>query len=527
MKRVLILLAVLCPFILNAQKINTAWSQEIKIKKGSTQLRIILSDKTGIYCLMDFIDRNENAKQRLVKFDTAFNEIYNEVLSEESDKHDYLTATVLNNEIHVFLYDPPQKKSKSVVYTFKVNKQTGKPYSEPKAIFTREYSKEEDFRIYSMHNSGGNFVLETLSSIYKTGVSSSVDYYYDSSFNLIGTAKSNIDNANRRNNFLNRCFINDEKSVLFDKITFPTGQWDDRKIQIYNDSAYFFVQLNTKEEPVTSKVYLPKAKEKIYNCKSVMITDNEIAFTGLYTTGKQSKEEGLYYIRYIVDSNKIVSVVYLPFAEMNWKGGPKIGKFLPDGYRINFAELNRFDNSVTIGLEDIQSMSSVMNVTGSSSYTNTYNEYRYGNIMMVNLNKTGTLRSATIIPKNQVEVFGYTGSAGYSGQFSSSFFTSYVAFQDKKDIYVFFNDNTENAALQSEPVELNFRKYKKEGAFFMVKIGLENGSIKKELVSEYEDNQIMLTNFKYIDGNKLFFPALNPRSQFSKSIFKVFKINIQ
>jgi hypothetical protein len=526
MKHILMLSAILSPFILIGQKNNTEWSQEIKIKKGSTQVRIILSDKTGIYCLMDFINRNEETKQRLVKFDTAFNEIYNEVLAEESDKHDYLSTTVFNNEVYVFLYDFPKKNAESGIYTFRINKETGKPFSKPKKFFTKEYLKGEDYRVLSVKNSEGYFDLSTVSSIYKEGTSSSIHYYFDSSFNIVGTMKAYIDNNNRQNSFIGRYFINDEKSVLFDKNAIATGEWNDNRIQIYNDSAYYFVQVNSKEQPVTPKIYLPKTKEKIYSCRSLKVNENEIAFTGVYTTGKQSKGEGVYYIRYIIDSNKIGSIAYMPFAEISWKGGNKIGKLLPDGYRINFTEINKFNNSITIGLEDIQSMSSLTRVSGSSNYTNTYNEYRYGNIVMLNLNKSGAVQWGTIIPKNQVEVFGNSGSGGYGSQFSSSFFTSYAAIQDSKNIYVLFNDNTENTGFKLEPEELNFRKYKKEGAFFMVKIDMENGSIRKEMASEYLDNQIMLTSFKYIDGGNLFFPTLNPRSQFTKSIFKVFKISV-
>lgn len=92
MKQIIVSISfLLLALALNAQKANTTWSDEIKLKKGSTDLSMAFADETGIYVqeghqalnIYFVIGASVRSSATLIKFDKSFREEYRNDFNKE------------------------------------------------------------------------------------------------------------------------------------------------------------------------------------------------------------------------------------------------------------------------------------------------------------------------------------------------------------------------------------------------------------------------------------------------------------
>lgn len=113
-----------------AQSYKITWGEEIKLKKGTSDLDIISADKTGLY----FTERTRKtgfsiggpaAMYKLYKFDKNFGEVFDKDYKKELKGLAYQGFYQLENELYLFATDYEKKERAFIVLGAKVDKNTG------------------------------------------------------------------------------------------------------------------------------------------------------------------------------------------------------------------------------------------------------------------------------------------------------------------------------------------------------------------------------------------------------------------
>lgn len=116
-----------------SQSYRINWGNEIKLKKGTTDLDIVSVDNTGLYFTESrmkmksyfVIGATYGTAQKLIKFDKNYSEVFEKEYKKELKGLDFHSLQPLENDLYLFSTDYIKKEKLFKAHGAKIDKNTG------------------------------------------------------------------------------------------------------------------------------------------------------------------------------------------------------------------------------------------------------------------------------------------------------------------------------------------------------------------------------------------------------------------
>ena len=122
-KNLIALLCIASCLSLYAQSYKISWGDELKLKKGTTDIDIVAADNTGLYFTEERLKMKSyfvigaayGTAYKLFKLDKNFSEVFDKDYKKELKGYDFHSFQMLDKDLYLFVTDYSRKEK-----TFKV-----------------------------------------------------------------------------------------------------------------------------------------------------------------------------------------------------------------------------------------------------------------------------------------------------------------------------------------------------------------------------------------------------------------------
>lgn len=560
------MLLALLVYTSDAQTSSIFWGDDMKIKRGTTELNIIAADKSGVYVQEGgvryfTIGRRNMTGVKFRKFDKFYNEVYEEDFKQELKGKELNRIVPFKDKLFIFADDYDKKDKRYITYAAEIDKNSGKLKGEWKEIasFERE-SKNDDyeFGIISSADSSSMVLVADISG--KDYASIKVLVMDD----LLKQKSSTVINLEFKKNTyeLDDVLVTTDNKIIVSGRVFEEVQVKKKRTRL------LFKRLALEKFDLTGKKLfdLPtvSAGKIMLSAKIVSNKAGELFVCGYFSNDAKSKEvNGIVVNRInpenggiIMTSEKIIDPALIgSFSDDNDDDNDKetkeskaaSKKAADDDELDGFSSDYRFrrvyigqDNSILLIAEkyrfDVYTYTESNYVNGRYTYR-TVTVYRYtcGDIMTTKLDNQGNIKFINVIPKNQVEGVRaagpyMSGGGGFSSHIFISgglpFYSSFSCVPYKNKLVFYFNDNDKNIAVtktsQSAKTIYNFRK----SSCYALTLDLETGSVTRRMLFTNTDEPVAMVRHGMLTGNELYLIAFR-NSMLGKSSIKLGKVTVK
>lgn len=547
-------ISFLLPFILFfklsfTQTYKITISDEIKLKKGTSDLEIISADNTGLYFAESrvkmtsyfVIGATYGVSLQLIKFDKDYEEVFRKDYKKELKGFGFNSFQSLGNDIFIFATDYVKKEKQFKVYGAKIDKSNGNLQEEFAELgsFDLESSKDSyDMRMKPVRN-GKNFLM-------------------------IANISSN-DHLTLAVSLLSNTLVKSTSAVITLPYSPAEYTLEDVVLTVNNKIITLgrqFEQVETGKKKKKKNIF-KQYQMSVYNAKGQKENDVSLSAGNNYVIGGkmiEQKEGGLllagfysntfkkenlngFFISKVDDikaelqlasykelTAEMLGKNYYPDTET---GDSKTAKDTSDNdeissqYVIRSIDINPSDNSIVITSEIsatnnyVYTTSSYM--SGRWSYT-TYSGYEFINrdILIINTDKDGKIKWINDIPKSQSELIetreinsAVSSRNGIVNFFAESggmpFYSSFKSLINNNKLLLVFNDNENNisAAKYGEKVSA-VSKFQKSITYGL-SVDLVTGEMKRKKINENSDETVLAPRHGYLINNEFIIPSLKMR----------------
>jgi len=432
MKR-FITLMISCFFVfaLQAQNSSVFWGDDMKIKRGTTELNIITADQTGVYVqeggVRAFtIGLRNMTGVKFRKFDKFYNEVYEEDYKQELKGKDLNRIVPFDNKLFIFADDYDKKQKQFITYAAEIDKNTGKLKGDWKQIVTIPRENRTDDYEFAIVPSADSSSMVLVANISNKDFTTIKVVVIDE--NLVQKSATDINLEFTKNTYslMDVLFTNDQKIIVTGKV-FEEVQVKKKRTRL------MFKKLSMEKYDIAGKKLfdLPTvaAGRIMLSAKVVSNKKGELFVCGFFSNDPKSKEvNGIIVNRINPETGDII----LSSEKIIEPG--MVGKYDEDGDDDKDAETKKdkaeskkaADNDDVDGFPSdyifrriyIGQDNSILLIAEryryetytytESSYTNgqwtyrtvTVHRYTCGDIMTTRLNSDGSIRFLNIIPKS-------------------------------------------------------------------------------------------------------------------------------
>lgn len=571
-----VVLFIMQTMVSNSQSYRTTMGQEIKLRKGTSDLDIVTADNTGLYFTEKKLKVNgyfilfvtTGEENTLYKFDKNFNPIYDRSYKKELKGLSFHSFQALDNEIFLFATDYLKKEKLFKAYGVKVDKTTGNLQGDfiELGSFQLE-SKKDDFEMKLTKIKGGkNFLMVcNISSKDKASIGISI---LDKGLQKKESGIINLDFEPQQYSLQDVHYTNTNKLLLLGR------EYEQTEVGKKKKKQWIFKQY-------TSALYaVDGAKEKdillnsndrfIINGKLIDRPDGGVLLAGFYSnTAKKEGLNGFYINKIDVVKGALELTAYKEInsamlgqsysdandedeeQKENKKKPAKKGKDddddeveFPNDFAIRSVDINPLDSSIIITSEVFQFKHYYFTqsdyVNGSWRYTTTQG-YRFTNkdILIINASKNGEIKWLNALPKNQVEDIrssststgGLSVTTNWTGYFATAggmpYYSSFSSLIAKDKLILLFNDhtsNTMNTPYGEKVKEVN--NFKKRSNVYAVAIDFATGEMKRKFILANDPETVLMPRHAYVFNTDFIMPSLRMKA-LGKSELKFVRINVK
>lgn len=550
-KPYLLLLALLTSSFLFAQRASIKWGEEFKIGKGSTDLKVIHADKTGVYLqeghFVNSFVMGAWAKHtaKLIKLDKNLIEVYDKDYNKELKGKSFMQFFPLQEKMFAFAMES-KKSNNLVIYAAEVDKKSGeliKEWQELSNINLDSKKDRADFKIIYNTDSTSFLVVNSLESNNKNTYQLTEFSEELKALNKTISITNRYDKDSYR---LEDLIYTPEKKIFLIGRTYEFVEGKKKKskflsfasynISLYNDKGILEKELNTT---INGKW--------LNSAKLVFGKNQQIALAAFYSNDKKNKLiDGLLVQRINALNGEVISTTEKAIdqslmasvkdtedgddeeetkAEKKEREASKKEKEENEGFSKDMIFRNIYftnDGGLILISEEYDAYTRASSHTSSGmGGSKTFNEvkqvYECGDIMMSKIEADNSIGWIKVLPKNQIEIFTVSGGSAPSLDVLSSrffeksehpFYASYGSMQTGNSMVLFFNDNPQNTNVLEPGNRLKKIQTFKKSSCFTVTIDMTTGKMTRKL-------------FFSNDG----IPAAMPRhtSVFGKEIYMIGK----
>ncbi len=568
-----------CATILHAQSANTTWSDEFKMRKGSTDLSVAYADETGLFvkeghlALKSYfvIGATTRESATLIKLDKSFKEEYRNDFNKELKGKNFEDFFFIGKKSYLLASDYNKKDKALELYACEIDKRSGELTGDWKSLSTiTKDEKSDQLYVNFAYNSDSSKMILVSTNKGKDKSSFEIDEF-DDKMNKIGKT-TQISNAYEPKTFQleDVIYTVGGNIVMVGRVyDFAEGkkkkskflEFQNYNIQLYNNAGKLIKEINTDVDG-----------KWLISSKVVQIPNKELVVAAFYSNGKKAKEiNGMMVQRVDVATGNIISTSQKELntsmisavtddedsndeeSRQERKEREKLDKIKDD--EDGFSKYMRFrnfiyteDNGIVMLAEKYHhytyttttTRSSGMNSSMMRTSVQTYDVYECGDMMMSKIDAGGNINWLHVLPKNQREVIqtGSNSSSGTGLSFSmgSSYFSSFnfpfyaglgsLSLPGKNMLAVLFNDNPKNeTVLQLGQKVKRADKFGRTGCT-VVYLDAITGKYTRKMLFSNKDQPTAMPRFGVALGNDYYIVGKDDKI-LGKSKIAVGKIGFQ
>jgi hypothetical protein len=540
MKKVCLLLTLIGTGITCfAQEPSIKWGEEFKLRKGSTDLEVVLVDKTGAYlqeshqALKGYfvVAATTRESASLVKVDKNLTEVFRNDFNKELKGKEFVQFLPFEDKLFLISSDYSRRDKTLALYGSAVNKTTGELTGEYKeiAIFQKE-EKGDDIDFKFTYNADTTRII-LVSSI--KGKERNEYKVQELDKNLKATAKPvNLTNEfeAKKYQLQDLLYLSNRKIVLVGRMyEYEEGK---KKKAKFLDFTNYNIRLYDEKGKQQAEINTTVNGKWLNSTKLVQEKNKDLVLAAFYSNHKKAKTvDGLLVQRIDINDGKVISTSdkeinnSLLTAEDNGgddgaadededkderKAREELNKMKEEGE--GFSKYMQFrnifytpDNGLVILAEQYQhyvtvstSYTGAAGVGMSSGSTTTTYHYLSGDLLMCKIDAAGNIGWLQIVPKDQRELIRISGPSTFVGGFSYSytgffdsgdrpFYSGFGAMQSGSTIQILFNDNPKNANItQAGQKDKRIIRYAKSDCFRLTVDGVSGKISRKQFFSNSE-----------------------------------------
>ena len=577
MKFFLTAVAGLCSaFSLYAQSYKITWGDELKLKKGTTDIDVVAADNTGIYFTEErlkmksyfVVGATYGTANKLFKLDKNFNEVFDKDYKKELKGYDFHSFQMLDKDLFLFATDYSKKEKMFKVYASKIDRNSGDLIGD----FT-------EFGSYQLESKRDNYDMK-VSSI-RNGKS------FLSVTNISGKEKVSLGIS-----VLDKNLVKQQNTVI--EIPIDPGTYGLQDVQLTSGNKIVVLGkefeetvIKKKKKRMVFKQYLMSIfndkgrKEKDINLgsgdkfiiggKLIESPTGEMLLAGFYSNNAKKDDLNGFFINKIdpekgelkLSSYKEINASMLgksfvdPSDEDDEIKDSKKDKQkskedddaddFPNSFLIRSVDINPADNSIIITSEVSQysyytyTTSQYNSMSKTWTYTTHYvHSFTNQDILVINSDKDGNIKWMNDVPKSQLEEIRTSGNSYGSGIYFASdfssyfadaggmpFYSSYASFLNNNSLILLLNDHASNTAIAGygDKVKRIYNFRKKSNAYG-ISIDLATGKMTKKFVAENSNEAVLMPRHGLVVGNDVFIPSWRMHAM-AKTELKFAKVSVK
>lgn len=551
MKKVLLIASVLFTSCISfAQTYKLSWGEEMKLKKGTTDLDIITADNSGLYVTEQrvklksyfVIGATYGNAYKLIKLDKNFGEVYDKEYKKELKGLDFHNFQPLEDDLFMFATDYDRKEKEFIVLGAKVDKSSGDLNGDFLELgrFALDSKRDDyDMKMTSIQNGKAFLMVSNISNKDRVSLAVSV---LDKTLKRKESAIINMSFNPGLYQLEDVKFTVDEKIVVMGR-EYEEVEYGKRKKKKLVFKQYVLAIYNNKGKK-EKDVVMDAADRYIISGKLIEQPTGELLLAGFFSQDAKKTELNGFYINKL---NPVDGVLTLSsFKEIN--AGMLGNSFddaadedeeskankkeaakakaddeevdFPNSYIIKSVDINPVDNSIIIASE-------VSKYSYYSYTTQTYNnatkmwstQWHYvhsftnKDILVINADKDGNIRWLNDIPKYQLEEIQTSSGSGSGfsygmdqGSFFAQaggmpFYSSYARLINNNNLILFFNDhNSNNVNAEYGSKVKSISNFRKKSSAYAVAIDLSTGKMTRKLLWANNEETILMPRHAYVVG---------------------------
>lgn len=551
---------------LSAQNSTVTWGENLKIKRGTTELNIITADNTGVYVQEGGVRYFTIGLQNMTgvkfrKFDKFYNEVYEEDYKQELKGKELNRIVPFKNRLYIFADDYDKKEKRFITYAAEIDKNSGKLKGDWKEIVMIHRENRSDDYEFTIVPSADSSSMVLVADISNKDFASIKVLVMNEALQQQSSTDIKLEFPKDKYSLQEVLFTPDKKILVSGKV-YEEVEFKKKRTRL------MFKKLTIEKFNLAGKkeLDLPTASggKLMISAKLIQNKKGDLFICGFYSNDAKTKEINGLLVNRIdlsngnillstdkpidksmigmfdddVDDDKDAETKQTKLASQKAKTDDEM-----DGFSSDFLFRKAYvgqDNSLLLIAEKFRfyrytTTESSYNGQRWSYRTVTVYQYTSGDLLTIKIGDDGTLKWVNVLPKNQVESIRARGPAMTTsvsfntGIFISGglpFYSSFNVVPFKNKLIYYYNDNIKNGAVKKvndkTKTTYNFNK----SNCYALTLDLTSGDVERKFLFSNDDEPIAMIRHGMLSGNELYLVAYKP-SMLGKSTLKLGKINIR
>lgn len=556
-----------------SQKPKITWGDEFRLRKGSTDLDVVHSDKTGVYlqeshlALKSYyvIAASVRTSATLIKLDKNLGEVYRNSFNKELKGKEFEQFFVLQDKVFMVASVSNKKDRTLDIFSAEVDKSTGDLLGDWQPMSTlQKDEKKDDINFKLVHNADSSRIV-VVSSV--EGKEKNTYQVQEFDKNMKGSKAVTVTNEFDPKTFQleDVLYTLDKKIILVARIyEYQDGK---KKKDKYLDFANYNVRVYDPKGKQLNEINTNINSKWLISTKLVMEKEKDLVLAAFYSKEKRGNVDGMLVQRIDPNTGKVKSTSekeinnsMLSIIEDDDNAGDdsggddeskaerkereKLDKIKDEGE--GFSRYMQFriifytpDNGLVILAEKYhtytyttQSYSAGSNASPGRWTTRTYTVYESGDLMMCKTDAAGNIGWLQVIPKQQREIIQTGSNNGMTG-FSTSFFSrmnmpfysGFAALKNSGTINIILNDNPKNAEVLRPGQKVKIVTRFNNSHCFVISIDPATGKYTRKMFFSNAGNPTAMPRLGSVIGNEMYIVGKEDRL-LGKTKIAIARINV-
>jgi hypothetical protein len=539
---------------------NMTLGEEIKLKKGTTDLDIVAADNTGLYFTESrmkmtgyfIIGATYGTSIKLMKLDKNFGEVFDKEYKKELKGLDFHSFQTLGNDLYLFATDYIRKERAFKVYGAKVDKNSGDLAGDFAELgsYPQESKRDNfDMKISSIQNGTAFLMVSNISGKEKVTLGVHLlDQSLKRKESAIIELAINPDNYSLQD----VQYTKNNKIVLlgkeFEEVQFGKKK---RKRLVFKQYIMSIYNNDGKKE---HDVKIDSDERYIISGTLVEQPTGEMLLAGFYSNTAKKEDLNGFFINKVDPENGILLLSSFKEIKSSMLGKSFVDETddddmtkeekkqaakakeedadeeFPNSFIIKSVNINPADNSIVITSE-ISKYSfytyTTYSTTGSGAFrttqstTNYVHQFTNQDILLINADKDGKIKWINALPKFQVEEIrtsstsrGYGINVGfdYGDYFATGggmpYYSSFTSLINNNNLVIIMNDHTSNNVNPGygDKIKTVFN-FRKRSNVYGVSVNLETGKMTRKTIASNNEETVLMPRHAFVVNNELFVPS--------------------
>jgi hypothetical protein len=557
-----------------AQKTKINWGEEFKLRKGSTDLQVVYSDKSGVYlqeghlALKSYfvIGATARSSAALVKLDKNLSEIYHNDFSRELKGKEFEQFFVVHDKLFLFASESNRREKTLTIYGAEVNKQSGELAGTWQTVTAFQKDEKSDDIRYRFTLNADSTKLVVVSSV--EGKEKNTYRIQEFDNRLREAAKPVIisNEFDAKTFQLEDVLYTTSKKIIMvgRELEYIEGK---KKKEKFIDFAKYNIRLYDQTGKQEAEINTDINGKWLTSTKLVQERDKDLVLAAFYTNKRKGKTiDGILVQRIDPLTGKVISTSQKDIdnsllatetdessddqdtdgeSRAERKERERLDKLKDEGeafsrYMIFRKIFYTSDNGLIVMAEKfhhytVQSQSYSPGVNGGpgSWHSSVYSVYESGDLLTCKIDATGNIGWLEILPKAQREVIGgsstsYGAGVNYISFFDPGgrpFYSGFGATQSDGHINVIFNDNPKNAAVSKAGQKVKTTRSFRKSDCFIFSIDEVTGKNKRKFFFTNTDVPTSMPRLGAVIGTEMYIVGKEDRL-FGKTKIAVARISM-